>query len=140
MSHRPKLSKSAMLTATQHGFSRYVGIATFPDDSTGGTTVWTAYDGVAGAGNGGASNGYGSIIFSDGSELWTKFSGTYKITSVTQNAVHLVANGTLTVTGGKGRFEGVKGDGTWEGPQDRVGSSIPGETLAVVDYVVNLKK
>src|SRR5260221_14579116 len=63
------------------GFVRYPGIASFPDGSTARTVVLNAFDGIAGPGGGGTVNGYENIIFSDGSELWWKYMGTYKIDS-----------------------------------------------------------
>jgi hypothetical protein len=101
--------------------------------------VLIASDGIAGAGNGGTAVGYENIVFSDGSELWLKATGPYKIISQSETAQHLTANGTFTVTGGKGRYAGAQGDGTYEGFQDRVGR-VPGETLGVIDIVLNIKK
>jgi hypothetical protein len=60
---------------------RYPGLASFPDGSTVRTTVFNAGDGIAEPGGGGAVNGYENIVFSDGSELWWKYTGTYKIDS-----------------------------------------------------------
>jgi hypothetical protein len=63
------------------------GIASFPDGSTAKTLTFNAADGIAGPGGGGTVNGYENMSFSDGSELWWKYSGTYKIDS---NDVDLV--------------------------------------------------
>jgi hypothetical protein len=116
------------------GLIRYPGIASFPDGSTAKTLTFNAADGIAGPGGGGTVNGYENIIFSDGSELWWKYSGTYKIDS--KGVIPL--SGTLTVTSGKGRYAGAKRDGTYEGMQTAQGSER--EVLAVVDVVVNIKK
>jgi hypothetical protein len=118
------------------GLVRYAGVATFPDGSTARDIVFGAFER---AGNGGTFGGYENIVFSDGSELWLKDTGPYKIASQTENAQHLTANGTFIVTSGKGRYAGAKGDGTYEGFEDTVGRS-PGETLGVYDIVLNIKK
>ena len=102
------------------GFLRYAGVATFPDSSTARDILFGAFDG---AGNGGAFVGYENIVFSDGSQLWLKATGPYKIASRTENAQHLTANGTSIVTSGKGRYAGATGD-----------------TLGVYDIVLNIKK
>jgi hypothetical protein len=102
--------------------------------------VLNAFDGTTISGGGGAVNGYENIIFSDGSELWWKYTGTYKLTGITENASHITGGGSLIVTGGKGRYAGVKGDGTYQGTQDRTGAFNQGETLGVNDFVVNIKK
>jgi hypothetical protein len=122
------------------GVSRYVGIASFPDGSTGRSTAWNSFDGVTGTGNGGVANGYQSIVFSDGSELWFKYSGPYKVISQAADVVHISGNSTFTITGGKGRYAEVKGDGIAQNDQTRIGPSIPGETLGVSDVVMNIKK
>ena len=69
------------VTGHVQGFIRYPGIASFPDGSTARTFVFNAFDGIAGPGGGGTVNGYENIIFSDGSELWLKYTGTYKLSS-----------------------------------------------------------
>jgi hypothetical protein len=117
------------------GFVRYPGIASFPDGSTARTTVFNAYDGIAGPGGGGTVNGYENIVFSDGSELWWKYIGAYKIDS---KGV-LSGGGTFTVTSGKGRYAGAKGDGTYEGVQTS-GAAAGSEVLGALDFVVNIKK
>jgi hypothetical protein len=81
---------------------RLVGIVFFADGSTGTSVVIGTSDVVNGLG---PANGYGFITFSDGSELWTKWTGDGKLSG---------GGGTLVVTGGKGRFVGAKGDGTYE--------------------------
>jgi hypothetical protein len=62
-------------------FSRLPGLASFPDGSTARTVVLNAADGILGPGGGGAVSGYENIVFSDGSELWWKYTGTYKLDS-----------------------------------------------------------
>jgi hypothetical protein len=117
------------------GFIRYPGIASFPDGSIAHTLVFNAFDGVGGPGGGGTVNGYENIIFGDGSELWWKYTGTYKIDS--KGAVP--GGGTFTVISGKGRYAGAKGDGSCEAIQDRPASQ-GGDNLNVIDIVLNIKK
>jgi hypothetical protein len=117
------------------GFTRYPGLASFTDGSTARTTVFNAFDGVAGPGGGGIVNGYENIIFSDGSELWWKYTGTYKLDS---KGV-ISGGGTISVTSGKGRYTGAKGDGTYEGVQTSVAGAGT-EVLGALDVVLNIKK
>jgi hypothetical protein len=116
-------------------FVRYPGLASFPDGSTARTTVFNASDGILGPGGGGTVNGYENIVFSDGSELWWKYTGTYKIDSTQKTS----GNGTFTVTSGKGRYAGAKGDGTYEVTQNQP-ATAGGETIGAVDIVLNIKK
>jgi hypothetical protein len=106
---------------------RLAGIVFFADGSTGTSVVLGMSDVVDGSG---PANGYGFITFSDGSELWTKWTGNLKPSGP--------RGGTLVVIGGKGRFVGAKGDGTWEanGPTIPLGADYVG----YVDDVANIKK
>jgi hypothetical protein len=117
------------------GFVRYPGLASFPDGSTARTVVFNAFDGITGPGGGGTVNGYENMIFGDGSELWWKYIGTYKIDS---KGV-LSGGGTFTVTSGKGRYAGANGNGTYEGVQTSGASAGP-EVLGALDVVVNIKR
>jgi hypothetical protein len=114
---------------------RYPGLASFPDGSTARTVVFNASDGIPGPGGGGVANGYENMIFSDGSELWWKYSGTYTI----DGKGVIATSGTFTVTSGKGRYAGAKGDGTYEGVQTSGASAGP-EVLGALDVVVNIKR
>jgi hypothetical protein len=87
------------------GVARLVGIALFPDGSTGTTVVFGAYDSTPPSG--GAINGYSSITFADGSELWSKWTGTIN------SFRPLIEKGPAIVIGGNGRYAGAKGDSTW---------------------------
>ena len=60
-----------------------------------------------------------------------KYSGTNHVEG-TKNP----RRGTFTVIGGKGRYEGAKGDGTWEGDGTRSGPAA----IIYIDNVVNVKK
>jgi hypothetical protein len=66
------------VTGHAHGFIRYAGLANSADGSTARTTVFNAFDGIAGPGGGGTVNGYENVIFGDSSELRLKYTGTYK--------------------------------------------------------------
>jgi hypothetical protein len=116
-------------------FVRYPGLASFPDGSVARTTVFNATDGIMGPGGSGTVNGYENIVFSDGSELWWKYTGTYTIDSTQKTS----GNGTFTVTSGKGRYAGAKGDGTYEVTQNQLAAAA-GETIGAVDIVLNIKK
>jgi len=123
------------VTGHVQGFIRYPGIASFPDGSTARTFVFNAFDGISGPGGGGTVNGYENVIFSDSSELWLKYTGTYKNDS--KGVVS--GGGTYTVTSGKGRYAEAKGDGTYEGVQTSGAAAGP-EVLGALDVVVNIKK
>jgi hypothetical protein len=116
------------------GFLRYPGLASFPDGSTARILVFNVSDGIAGPGGGGTVNGYENMIFSDGSELWWKYIGTWKTDS--KGVISL--GGTFTVTSSKGRYAGAKGDGTYEGMQTSPATAP--EVLAAIDVVLNIKK
>jgi hypothetical protein len=104
---------------------RLAGIVFFADGSTGTSVVLGTSDVVNGSGS---ANGYGFITFSDGSELWTKWTGDGKPSG---------GGGTLVVTGGKGRFVGAKGDGTYE---SHVVPTTGTDYVGYVDDVANIKK
>jgi hypothetical protein len=104
---------------------RLAGIVFFADGSTGTSVVLGTSDVVNGSGS---ANGYGFITFSDGSELWTKWTGDGKPSG---------GGGTLVVTGGKGRFVGAKGDGTYE---SHVVPTMGTDYVGYVDDVANIKK
>jgi hypothetical protein len=108
---------------------RWSGIAFFPDGSTGTSLVVGASDAVVGVG--GTTNGYYTVNSADGSELWLKYTGTFKPST----AGKLALKGTATVIGGKGRYAGAKGDGTWEGEETR-GADV----MEYIDNVINIKK
>jgi len=117
------------------GFVRYAGLASFPDGSIARTAVFNLSDGIVVPDGKGAVNGYEHITFNDGSELWLKYIGTFKIDS--QGA--LSGGGTFTVTSGKRRYAGAMGDGTYEGVQ--TSAAVTGaEVLGALDIVLNIKK
>ena len=111
------------------GLSRWSGLASFPDGSVG-TVYWTVTsDYIKGAGS---FLSYVNLTLKDGSVLWYKTTGSTKPDGTTS-----LFTGSVSVLGGKGRFEGAKGDGTLSGA--RVG---PLETGAdqYGDLVINVKK
>jgi hypothetical protein len=90
--------------------TRLPGIAFFPDGSTGTSLVVGTSDVISGSG--GTTHGYYTVNFADGSELWIEFTGTVKVGN--PKVAH---KGTAVVIGGKGRYAGAKGDGTYEGKE-----------------------
>ena len=104
------------------------GIAFFPDGSLGSTMVVGTSDLMNGSGT---NSGYSILNFSDGSALFMMYSGANKI-----EGNRFPRQGTFTVIGGKGRYEGAKGDGTWQGDGTRSGP----EAIIYIDNVVNIKK
>jgi hypothetical protein len=117
------------------GAVRQAGIVLLPDDSKGTMLVIGTFDTILGSE--GTASGYFIANFADGSELQTKYTGTIKY--VGGPSGKLAQKGTFIVTGGKGRYAGAKGDGTFEGEQTQA-STQPGEAIAVVDSVFNIKK
>jgi hypothetical protein len=110
------------------GIYRLQGLALFSDGSTGTTLVVGTQDFTLGMG--GTVDGYYSVKFGDGSELWMKFTGTVKPGGTGK----VLQKGAAIVTGGKGRYAGAKGDGSWEGEETL---SI---TTSYIDNVINIKK
>jgi hypothetical protein len=111
-----------------HAFllARLSGLASFPDGSVAPVSWAFQGDYIKGAG---PALAYVSVTFSDGSVLRYK-------TTVLQNTDGTSA-GPVSVLGGKGRFEGAKGDGTVTGV--RVGPPGP-DANAYFDLVINVKK
>jgi hypothetical protein len=108
-------------------FQRFIGFGLYAQNALAGTDVVVAtYDSTP---PNGTANGYGITTFADGSELWASFTGTIKFGNPTTE------KGTTTVIGGKGRYAGAKGDGTWEAVVTRGPDSIQ-----VIDNVINIKK
>src|SRR5580704_8673622 len=86
----------------------YSGITSFPDGSTGTGSFVALLDYIKGAGP--IVVNYSNATFNDGSVLWLKLIGTAKV-----EGPKSLFTGTLTVTGGTGKYEGAKGDGTFSG-------------------------
>jgi hypothetical protein len=109
--------------------ARFSGLASFPDGTVGTTYFIAATDYTKGAGT---FSVYQNLTLKDGSVLWFKNTGTAAVEGTTS-----LFNGTVTVLGGKGRFEGAKGDGTITGAR-----LVPLATGADLynDLVINVKK
>ena len=88
--------------------ARFSGLASFPDGSVGTSYFITATDYVKGTGT--IITVYNNLTLNDGSVLWFKTTGTATVEGTKTNI-----KGTVTVLGGKGRFEGARGDGTVTG-------------------------
>jgi hypothetical protein len=76
---------------------------------------------------------FDQITFSDGSVLFTKGSGV-----AIPEATKTTFKGTATIIGGKGKFEGAKGDGTTTGARTQPMPGVGTELYA--DVVLNIKK
>jgi hypothetical protein len=83
----------------------------------------------------GTANGYYTVNFSDGSELWVKFAITAKVLTTGK----VTQKGTAVVIGGKGRYAQAKEDGTLEGGQSQ-SLGLPGEAIVYIDDVINFKE
>jgi hypothetical protein len=109
---------------------RNEGVASFPDGSTAIDNFAGTIDYTKGSG---PAITYGDMTFSDGSMLFTKSIGT-----TTTEGQQTTFKGTTTIIGGKGRFAGAKGDGTFTGgrlqPQPGAGAHL------YADVTLNIKK
>jgi hypothetical protein len=109
--------------------ARFSGLAFLPDGAMGTVNFVSVADYTNGAGT---FTLYPILTFDDGSVLWMKSVGTGTVDGAITRFV-----GTLAVIGGKGRFEGAKGDGTLTGTRYTplsVGADL------VSDYTINLRK
>jgi hypothetical protein len=109
---------------------RFSGIATFPDGATGTVYFTVITDYLKGSGT---FSFYENLTLSDGSAVW------YKTTTGTTTFDGAISRSqaTLTVLGGKGKYEGAKGDGTLTGVR------VQGLATGVDRYddlVINVKK
>jgi hypothetical protein len=109
--------------------ARFSGLASFPDGSVGTTYFISANDYTKGAGT---FSLYNNLTLKDGSVLWYKTNGTTTVDGTTS-----LFKGTVIVLGGKGKFEGSKGDGTVTGA--RLVPLAAGADL-YNDLVINLTK
>jgi hypothetical protein len=131
--HHYASNQSQEVPANGHilGVIRLPGIALFPDGSIGTSLVIGTYDFYAGSSTGG---GYYTVTFADGSELWTKWTGENKV--IVPGKPASKGGGTAIVVGGKGRYEGAKGEGTFE--TEATGGAPDG--IQYVDNVITIKK
>jgi len=111
------------------GMNRHSGIASLPDGTVGTCYLLAHTDYINGTGTFESFNG---VTLKDGSELWYRASGKTRV-----EGANSLFDGTVTVVGGKGRFEGAKGDGTFTGM--RLSPLAVGADL-YVDWVINIKK
>jgi hypothetical protein len=109
---------------------RLPGIAFFSDGTTGGFQAFGASDTINGSG---PVNGYIVLTLNDGSEIWARYAGEVKV-----EGNRVPRKGTFSVIGGKGRYAGAKGDGTWEGDGALVTAGT--DAVSYVDGVLNIKK
>jgi hypothetical protein len=112
------------------GLARFSGLASFPDGSVGTTFLTSTFDYIKGVGT---NSAYHNLTLKDGSVLWYKVTGTAK----TEGTTTIFPEGSLSVLGGKGKFEGATGDGTWSGT--RLTPLATGADL-YIDFVINVKK
>ncbi len=112
------------------GLARQSGLALFPDGSLGTTYFTATNDYTRGAGT---YLAYYNLTLKDGSVLWFKVTGSAKPDDTTT----IFPEAPVSVLRGTGRFEGVKGDGTFTG-QRVTPPSIGADLYA--DIVINLKK
>ena len=108
--------------------SRFSGLAFFADDLVANVSFLSLGDYIEGAGT---FTLYPIINFEDGSALFIRSTGCGTVEGAKTRFV-----GTLKVFGGKGRFEGVAGDGTLTGI--RYTPLAEGADL-VSEYTVNLR-
>jgi len=109
--------------------ARFSGLVFFPDGTVGTVSFASVSDYTKGAGT---FTLYPVLAFEDGSLLWLKSVGTGTVDGEKTRFV-----GSLTVVGGKGRFEGVNGEGTLTGTRYTplsVGADL------VSDYTLHLTR
>jgi hypothetical protein len=111
------------------GMNRHSGIASLPDGTAGTTYLVAHTDYIKGAGT---WTSFNNLALKDGSILWYRAFGKTKV----DGSISLV-EGTVTVVGGKGRFEGAKGDGTFTGA--RLSPLAVGADV-YIDWTINGKK
>jgi hypothetical protein len=109
--------------------ARFTGLVSLPDGSVGTAYFTATTDYTKGAGT---FSVYQNLTLDDGSVLWYRTAGT-----ATVEGTKTLFTGTITVLGGKGRFEGAKGDGTLTGT--RLNPLVVGAVL-YVDCTINMKK
>ena len=109
--------------------TRYSGLTRFSDGTTGFCYFVATTDYIKGAGT---FLVYNNVTLSDGSVLWLKATGMTTIDGTTSRF-----QGTVTLLGGKGKYEGATGDGTLTGAR-----TVPLALGADLynDLVINIKK
>jgi hypothetical protein len=108
---------------------RLSGLASFPDGSVGTDYSVGTTDYIKGSGS---FFNYGGTTLNDGSVLRYSWKGT-----ATVQGPKTSFTGTVTILGGKGRFDGAKGEGTVTG--ERLQALATGAQL-YIDVTLNIKK
>jgi hypothetical protein len=109
---------------------RASGLASFRDGSVGTDYFVATTDYVKGSG---PFSLYGGLTLNDGSVLWIKSIGAVVVEGAKTNN-----KGIITVLGGKGRFEGAKGDGSFTG--ERLQAQLGTGAEIYSDITINIKK
>jgi hypothetical protein len=121
------------------GVSHSTGIVFFSDESVGTAHNIALTDYTKGVGDIAAA--YWTITASDGSTLWFKVVGNSK--SDNAPGKFKIGSTQMAVLGGRGRFEGAKGNGSLTGLRINLGgTNIPSGTNIEMtnEMVINLKK
>jgi hypothetical protein len=108
---------------------RFSGLAPLPDGTVATTTIVGISDYIKGSGT---NRSYFTLMPKDGSVLFFTLTGTGKVDGATT-----LIEGKIDVLGGKGRFEGAKGEGTASGV--RLAPLAAGADL-YLDVAINLRK
>jgi hypothetical protein len=106
------------------------GLGSYPDGSIAVVNVLASTDYVKGSGT---FVSYSTVTFRDGSALFTKSNATG-----TTDGTKASLKGTMTILGGKGRYEGAKGDGSFTG--ERIAGLPTAGAMIYTDEVLNIKK
>ena len=109
--------------------AHYSGLASFADGSVGTANFTATTDYIKGSGT---YSVYYNLTLKDGSALSYKSTGTAKLEGTTT----IFPEAPVSVLGGKGRFEGAKGDGT------SIGARLTPQTVGAelyADVTINLK-
>jgi hypothetical protein len=111
------------------GVARFSGIVSLPDGSTATSYFTGAFEYTKGAG---PVSTYLNVSYEDGSVLWLKTAGT-----AVAEGTKTIFKGTVNVLGGKGKYVGATGDGSYSGA--RTVPLAAGADL-YLDVTVNVKK
>jgi hypothetical protein len=104
------------------------GLASLPDGSVATESVVATTDYVKGSRS---FITYGTLTFRDGSALFFKSNATG-----TTDGTKTSLKGTTIILGGKGRYEGAKGEGTFTGETVQPGP----DAIQYIDNVINVRK